>query len=234
MEQAWLEATIEALQTAQIPAQRGFPNGLLPSLTEKLAAVSIQKSEEQSMTVLVQIYMPVEQGATACEDTALVAAAALRDAGAQCTIGACTFSSKSGLFCIPLQTSYAEQSAPSQSGTVAQPKVQVNGQTVGNVTDVATSFSSTSVKSKDASTGDIIMVAGETRWRVTIEDLVKTTLSPQEPVEDSFTVVITRGNEKESYDGCCWEKVTSDVTSAGIKRVRVAVTCNAPVVSSVS
>lgn len=234
MEQTWLETTIEALQSAQIPAQRGFPNGLLPSLTEKMAAVSIQRSEEQSMTVLVQIYMPVEQGATACEDAALLAAAALREAGATCTIGACSFSSKSGLFCIPLQTSYAEQGAPSQSGAVAQPKVQINGQTVGNVTDVATSFSSTSVKSKDASTGEIIMTAGEKRWRVTVEDLVKSTLSPQESVEDAFTLVITRGSEKESYDGCCWEKVTTDVTSSGIKRVRVAVTCNAPIVATVS
>lgn len=234
MELNWIEATIDALKSLGISAQRGFPNGLLPSLTEHMAAVSIQKSEGQSMTVLVQIYTPVDQGATACENLGLRAAAALREIGAVCTIGACSFSSKSSMFTIGLQTQYSEQDSPTPVTGVTQPSVQIDGQTVGNILDVATSFSSTSVKSKDATTGEIIMVAGEQRWRVTLEDLISASTSPIESVDEAFELTVTRGTQKETYEGCCWEKTSSDVTASGIKRSRTAVTCNAPTVSTVS
>lgn len=230
MELNWIEQIIEALESVDIPAQRGYPSGLMPSLTEPVATVSIQKAESNAMTAAVQIYSPVSQGGIACENLALQAAEALRTIGATCVVGSCSFSGKGGLFGLPLQVTFTKEQAVVPS-TVTQPKVDIDGIVVANVVDVATAFTSTAVKSKDTATGEIGMVAGEKRWTVTIEDLVAPSRSPQEEVKDGFTVTITRSGGKETYSGCCWDKITTEVTEKGTRRIRVAITCNEPVVA---
>lgn len=233
MELNWIEKIIEALESVNIPAQRGYPSGLMPSLTEPVATVSIQKAESNEMTAVVQIYSQVSQGGTTCEDLALKAAKALRALGAQCRVGGCSFSGKGGLFSLPLQVTFCKEEVPVAS-SVTQPKVTIDGIVVSGVADVATAFTSTPVKSKDTTTGAIGMVAGEKRWTVTVEDLVAPSQSPQEEVTDGFTVTITRSGEKETYSGCCWDKITTEVTEKGTRRIRVAITCNEPVVAKVS
>lgn len=199
-----------------------------------MATVSIQKAEVDTMTVAVQIYAPVSQGGTICEDLALTAAGALRRIGAECKVGSCSFSGKGGLFSLPVLATFTEQEDPTPLTPVAQPKVEIDGVVVANVVDVSTAFASTAVKGKYATTGEIGMVAGEKRWMVTVEDIVRSTISPQEDVTDGFTVVITRTDEKETYEGCCWDKITTEVTAIGTKRMRVAITCNDPVVTAVT
>lgn len=178
------------------------------------------------MTATVQIYAQAYKDGAACEDLAVSAAAALRKLGAECKVGNCSFMGKGGLFTQPVLVSFRQEV---EEETIEQPQVLIDGVPVVHVTGVSTSFTSTAVKGKNASTGAIIMVAGEKRWLVTVEDVIERTLSPQIEVMDGFRLRVIRGTEKEIYEGCCWDKITTEETEAGIRRVRVAITCNEPV-----
>lgn len=230
MELDWIEKIIEALESVDIPAQRGYPSGAMPNLTEPVATVSIQRAELDEMTAAVQIYSPVSRGGITCENLALQAATAIRAIGATCVVGSCSFSSRDGLLSLPLQVTFAKEQTV-VSPFITQPKVAIDGIVVANVVNVATAFTGTPVKSKDATTGEVGMVVGEKRWTVTVEDLVAPSRSPQEEVKDGFTVTISRSGEKETYSGCCWDKVTTEVAEKGTRRIRVAITCNEPVVT---
>lgn len=230
MEIEWIQKTITALNSTGITAQRGYASGIVPSLTEPLATVSIKKADETSLTLSVMIYVPVSQGGTACESMALDAAETLREIGASCELGSCSYGGKGGLFSIPILVKYSEEEKPT-AVTVKQPTVVIDGTTVSDVVNVSTGFSSSVVRGKVAETEQTGMVAAERRWTVTVEDLVRSSLSPQQTVVDNFTVTVSRSGETETYTGCCWEKITTEVTAAGTRRVRVAITCNEPTVS---
>lgn len=232
MEIEWIQKTITALKSTGITAQRGYASGILPSLTEPLATISIKKTDATSLTLTVLIYTPLSRGGTVCENLALSAAQALREVGAECELGSCSYGGKGGLFSIPVLVKYTQEEAAPAPVTVAQPKVVINGVTVSDVVNVSTGFSSSVVRGKDAQTEQTGMVAAERRWTVTVEDLVGAALSPQETVVDGFTVTVTRSGETETFTGCCWEKISTEVTAAGTRRVRVAITCNEPVVST--
>lgn len=230
METEWIPKTITALKNAGIAARRGYASGIVPSLTEPLATVSVRKADATAMTLSVMIYAPVSQGGVVCENLALAAAETLRSIGGACELGSCSYSGKDGLFSIPILVKYSEVEEV-VSVTAEQPTVVIDGTTVSDVVNVSTGFHSSVVKSKDAQTEQTGMVAAERRWTVTVEDLVRSSLSPQQTVVDNFTVTVSRSGETETYTGCCWEKITTEVTAAGTRRVRVAITCNEPTVS---
>lgn len=227
MELKWIEKTITALTNAGIPAQRGYPSGVVPGLTEPMATVSIKKAEQDTLTLAIQIYAPVYKGGTVCEDLALTAADALRALGAQCELGSCGFGGKGGLFCLPLSASFTGSLTKGEKAAL-QPKVEIGGEIVSGLVEAAVTYSCNSVKVKDATTSEIEMASADRRWHVTIEDEVDARYTPLEQIEDGFTVVIARVNQEETYSGCCWEKQSMEAQGAKVRRVRVAITCNEP------
>lgn len=232
MELQWIQSCITALKEAGIQAKRGFPSGLTPGLDAPMAAVSIQSAEATKMTMTVQIYAPVSEGGVYCENLALTAAEALRKLGAECKVGTCSYVGKGGLLTLPISAVFVQQVAQYQA-TAVIPEVKIDDVAVAQVVNVTTGYTSTSAKGKDSSTGLIQMVSGERRWTVTIEDIVEESLSPQIEVEDGFSVTVIRSGEKETYSGCCWDKITTEIVAAGTKRIRVALTCNEPMIEDV-
>ncbi len=228
----WIEQTITALEAAGLPAQRGYPSGLMPSLSEPMATISIRKAEEQSLILTVQIYAPVEQGGTICEDLALTAATALRPLGAECRLGGCSFSGKGGLFTLPLTAIFTQETVAAAQ-TEDLPKVELEGRELSDLTDVSVTYAGSTVKVKDTTTSAIEMASAEGRWYVTVEERMDIKMSPVETIVDGFTITIVRTNYKEVYKGCCWEKITMETQDGQTRRVRVAITCNAPTVQAV-
>lgn len=94
-----IEAAVAALQQAGIRAQRGYPAGKMPYLTEPVAGVYIREAQADSITVAARICAPMNRGGTACEDAAILAAQALEGIGGRYQIQSCGFDGKAGLFC---------------------------------------------------------------------------------------------------------------------------------------
>ncbi len=91
---------IEALVSAGFRAERGYPGKGMPYPDAPVVAVSLQEQKSDSFTLAVRIYCTVELGGILCEDLSLDMVPVLEGLGAECTVGACGFSGKSGLFSI--------------------------------------------------------------------------------------------------------------------------------------
>lgn len=227
----YIEKAIAVLQSAGIPARRGFPAGKMPHLETVFAVVSMEQAAQEALTLTVRIYASASQGGTACEDTAVLAGEKLSALGAQCRLGSCSFEGKSGVFCLPVTVTFLKAEEPPVQ--IIQPRVEIAGVEVANVVAVSTAFSSTQVRQISETTGLENLNTEEKRWTVTVEDLVPSQMSAQQEITTDFTVVISHPGEKETYNGCCWSKVTTAATAEGIRRVRVAITCNDPVITAV-
>ncbi len=216
----WINRGMTALQQAGIRTQRGFPAEKLPCLTGPVAAVSLGQAQEGAVTVAVRIYGPAKLGGQSCENMAFLAAEALASSGAKCQIGSCEFDGKTGLFCLPIQASFAWPIF------AADAAVQINGETVSNLVRVSTKFRSVRVKTTDWDGNSTVTI--EKYWRVELEDILPAG-SISQTAEDDFSLVITRSNGTEQYEGCRWESVSTEPMDSGLRRVRVALTGNQPV-----
>lgn len=231
MELNWIEKTITALADVGIPAQRGYPSGIIPSLTSPMATVSIKKAEQDELTLSVSVYTPLSDGGTACEDLALTAAEALRALGAECELGACGFSGKGGLFSLPVLAKFTGELTTAEKIKLI-PKVEIDDVVQTGLSDVTVAYTCSTVKVKDTTTSEIEMASADRRWHITIEDVVDARSAPIEAIEDGFAMVISRSEQEETYSGCCWEKQSTQTEGERIRRVRVAVTCNDPTIAA--
>lgn len=99
-------AVIAALQSAGFRAERGYPGKGMPYPDAPVVAVSLQERSPERFILAVRIYCTVEQGGILCEDRAMDMVPVLEGLGAVCTLGECSFSGKSGLFCICVQAKW--------------------------------------------------------------------------------------------------------------------------------
>lgn len=93
-------SVIEALTNAGFRAERGYPGKGMPYPDGPVVAVSLQEQTADRFTLAVRLYCTVELGGIVCEDRALDMVPVLENLGADCTVGACSFSGKSGLFSV--------------------------------------------------------------------------------------------------------------------------------------
>ena len=96
-------SVIEALTSAGFRAERGYPGKGMPYPDAPVVAVSLQEQTAERFTLAVRIYCTVELGGILCEDRAMDLVPVLEGLGADCTVGECSFSGKSGLFSICIQ-----------------------------------------------------------------------------------------------------------------------------------
>ena len=99
-------SVIAALQSAGFRAARGYPGKGMPYPDAPVVAVSLQEQTGERFVLAVRIYCTVEQGGILCEDRALDMVPVLENLGGDCTVGACSFDGKSGLFSVCVQVKW--------------------------------------------------------------------------------------------------------------------------------
>ena len=104
-------AVIAALQSAGFRAERGYPGKGMPYPDAPVVAVSLQEQTRERFTLAVRIYCAAPQGGIFCEDRAMDMVPVLENLGADCTVGACGFDGKSGLFSVCVQARWNTASA---------------------------------------------------------------------------------------------------------------------------
>lgn len=228
---AWIEQTIEVLKEAGISAFRGYSPEKIPHLSQPMATVSLQQMDADGVKLGVQLYGPVELGGTACEDLAPEVSEILCQLGAACTIGPCSFEGKAGVFCVPITATFKDQEAPpEQTEQNAVPAVQINGVQTPYVVDVRTEYAVNAVRVTDSNTGLASYYPKEPRCRVTIEEQLPQSKPALETVLTSFSLEIIRPGGRETYENCCWEKITTKMQDGGVRRTRVALAGAVPTI----
>lgn len=222
-----MEQVIATLEPLGIAVKRGYALSRQPCLKAPIMTVSLKNAEAHALTLTVRIFAQVQLGGLNCEDLALTVANMLGDIGGVCKVGACTFESAGSRFTLPVEVTFYHTSQELINAK-AQPEVQINGEKVANVVQVETGFTATTLKGKDPNTQQVCMLSGERRWRFVLKDLVGAEGTQAENPDQCFRLDILREGEVETLRGCCWEKITTQVTAFGVLRTRSGITCNPP------
>ena len=101
-----LNTVIDLLNEGGIPAAPAQPERHMMIIHAPVAAVSIEKVDMESATVLVQVVAPIKSGAERCQERALKVCEVLREAGAECVQEKCVFEGRAALFCVPVTAKF--------------------------------------------------------------------------------------------------------------------------------
>ncbi len=196
------------LRAAGIRADRGYPGKGMPYPDTPVVAVNLQKQTAREVTLAVRIYCSAEYSGTVCEDLAMQIVPLLEGIGAACSVGDCSFHSRSGLFYMQILALWNDRT---QGFTVA-----VDGVTLPYVTQVCAKrdgiLSSAEAEASDSDTG----------WAVTVTELLPVQSSPQADSAATFSLTVTRPGGTVCYNLCSWEELYYEPTADGLIRRRVA------------
>lgn len=200
-----INAAIEALRAAGIRAAHSYPGGRIPQLTGPVCSVGLQKWQPgKTCSISVRLYCPPEQTGATCQEVAAQTAQILEQLGAQCSVGACSFEDRTGLFTAQVLAEWSETS-PGFSvrvGNVALPHV-------------------TGLKANR----DRAMTQTETRdegWYITVTEQLPLAQPPQADDADSFDLTVTTAGGSVVYRSCRWSELTYSPGADGVIRCRVA------------
>ena len=221
-----INEVIEALQSAGIRADRGYPNTGMPYPSAPVVAVNLHSQSAEEVALAVTVYCSVADSGILCEDKALEVAAVLEGIGAVCQVGSCSFSGKTGLFSATVLTKWVEETeeeeeAPATQPAEVPPTVLFNDEAL----PYATGFSAQ--RSAEVSS----VGAADGVWTVTVEELIPLESVTFGAPTEKFSLAVQRDSMTETYSNCYLETLLRRETSQGLYQKRVAKTWSEPLVS---
>ena len=203
-----LSEVLQALKDGGFRADYAWPGHKMPALTDVAAAVSLQNADLQtgSVTVLITILCPAEQGGAACQDAALTAGELLQGLGAAVTVSACSFDGRTGLFSVAVTATFAKDEEEQ-----VQEAQQIISCTVG-LAKLWYVVSFTTQREVEALVPEIEDAA----WHFRIEEFFPTGTAEEAWPEEPFHVV----NGKEILLNCTWTSHKRVREPEGIRQIR--------------
>lgn len=216
-----LNRVIDLLTEGGVSAAPAQPNQQMLIIQAPVAAVSMEKVDMESATVLVQVVAPMQNGAERCQKYALTVHQLLREAGAECVQGKCTFESRPALFCVPVTakfygTATADDWIPAPP---APPAPVLNVTLAGVALAYATSFSAQQEKvevEEKGEDGQVTTKLVTLPWEFTLEEFFPTGTQEPEVPQEPFTLRAGR----EVLSGCVLMEQLRVQTTQGIRQVR--------------
>lgn len=208
-----LDTVITLLNDGGVPAAPAQPEEKMLIIHTPVAAVSIEKVDTAlgSVTVMVEVVAPIKSGGKRCQKRALEVCRILREAGAECVQGNCTFHSRPALFRVPV-TAVFYGTALAEDWIPRQAPYQV---TLGNA--VLLNLISFSAEQKvDEEYSDL----DDAPWQFTLEEYFPTGTEEQEDPRAPFGVYIAKGDKEEVFTGCKMTSRQRTITPEGIHQIR--------------
>lgn len=200
-----LSNAVQALCDAGIPARRSAPRQKMAEITTPVAAVSLKSADMRSkkVTLLATVLSPAALGMAACEEMALDVGAILESLGGKCSVGACRFEGRIGLFCTEVTGEFASQ----------MPKITIDGTLLEHVQAF------TSWRTLD----DEVTDWGNAKWNFRLEEYFPMGDEEEANVAGPFTLVHTCENGTESYIDSTWTYQRRVWDASGIRQLRLGV-----------
>lgn len=201
MGQVSLDRIVALLNTGGFIAERGFTAECLQNIDSPVCTVNLQEAEFPfgKFSVLVRVLSPADMGAKVCEETAMEAADTLLREAVQCKVSACTFDSRTGLFCTEVTAVYGADT----------PSVTLDS-TVMEYVRVFTSW---------RQTDEFITEWEDAPWIFQIEEFIPEGKTPQSFNVENFSIMHTWPGGKESFQSCTWiyQRRTQEI--GGIRQI---------------
>lgn len=201
---AIIEQVITALKEAGFRTQRAYPGTAMPSITQVVATVQLEKLDinRQATVLEVKLVGPQSLGAAAVEDAAITAAEAMKSIGLGCVVGTAEFDGRSGLFAVGCEVKNLSEAqnylgVPFKIGAVEQ--FRVVSFTAQQIFDEA------------------VAATGAELWKVRLEQFFTNgTGEDSDPTGSQFTIT----NNKEIYHGCEWTSRSRVTERDGTRQIR--------------
>ena len=203
--------TVQALSDANIRTRRGFPAERMPQLAEPVAAVQVQRMTPGETVLAVTVFSP--KGGPDCEDTAWIVYGLLTELGATCTMGACRYESKAGVFACTVTVVWPER---------VDCTIKAAGKTLQYAVEFTVQREISRVMVLDAGSGKLVEERRDMGWTIYIEELLPASYLPETDTTSEFTIYIYRPGGSERYQKCQWLSVLLENVPNGIRRKRVA------------
>ena len=212
-----INLVLQGLRALGYPARRSMPGCRVSRVEETCCAVSLhglQAGPGAAVLAEVQIYVasPGADGAEACEKAAARVAGALASgldalAGCACRCGACGYDSAGDWF-------YVKVTAQIPAEVTEQGLLPEGGLLSGGPARIlrGTELAATAAKWDGQPAG---LSAGDTRYVLTLEELVPEAGQPDTAALSNFQVEICRAGRMVTYTGCVWKRFRQTRTASG-------------------
>lgn len=205
--------TVEALKSAGIRTERGFPADLIEVITGPVAAVTVEQSDQKQIVLAVTVFGPVNLGGRVCEELAQTVAQVLREKQGKCQVGSCSFDTESGLFAVKVTACWLK---------TLHSTVRIDDATLTYATEFSAGQTRQIRQIADPETGEKQVVCEEVVWTVEIQELLPFGETVMVEQTTPFTLRVLHENCTEMYPGCYWVSVTLEEGDGGLIRKRVA------------
>ena len=227
-----INLVLQGLRALGYPARRSMPGCRVSRVEETCCAVSLhglQAGPGAAVLAEVQIYVasPGADGAEACEKAAARVAGALASgldalAGCACRCGACGYDSAGDWF-------YVKVTAQIPAEVTEQGLLPEGGLLSGGPARIlrGTELAATAAKWEASTVREVKPVygfgdgqpaglsAGDTRYVLTLEELVPEAGQPDTAALSNFQVEICRAGRMVTYTGCVWKRFRQTRTASG-------------------
>lgn len=213
-----VDRVIDLLNKGGIMAAWAQPQGKMGIIHSVVAAVSFQQIDQaqRTATVRVEIVGSVDSGGRRCEELAVKAYEILRNAGAVCSMGRCSFVGRLGQFSLPLLAVfrgdvYDRDWVPLAEEVAGRLDVTVDGVALPHTT----SFSATQAV-ENADTDELSDMA----WGFSIEEWIPAgEMAPENPT-GLFEMTVTTDGSEESFEGCYMTELRRETETSGVRQIR--------------
>ncbi len=208
-----VDNAVQAMRSAGIRAERGFPGELTPAITEPVVAVTVEHSDQKKIRLAATVYGPGYLGGRVCEELAQTVADVLREKRGICQVGDCGFDLESGLFSVKVTAMWMES---------LHNTVQIDNATLAYATDFSAVQTRQVQQVTDPETGEKQVVNEEVIWTVAIQELLPFREVMVVDHKESFTLRVKHENCTEIYPECYWLSITLEEGDGGLVRKRIA------------
>lgn len=211
-----VDSVIDRLNKAGLAAQKAYPDGAMPNISQAQFAVNLEKLDytARSATVLVTVMVPVSQGGCACESAAVRAGAALEAMGGVVVQEECRFNAYADAYYIRVLGTFYGTSVMDTWSTASEFSVELNETVLPN----AVSFRAE--QAVDQVTGTPLSTAV---WTFRLEEKFGWGEGPLPAPTDNFSVTVLRSSGMETYEECTWTSVQLEDTATGLRQIRTGV-----------
>lgn len=198
-----LNQVIQALRSAGMAVERGYPGDQLASITKPVCAVNLLSADlrNQTATSRVTVLSPAALGAATCENAALDVAAVLAGSGGKCNVSDHTFDGRADLFAVEVTAQFPTNA----------PKLRIND------VPLAHAVAFTYWRAVD----DEHPVLEEAPWGFRLEEFFPSNVDDDAESEAQFTLGHITYSGLYTFSDCCWTYVRRIWGADGIKQIRL-------------
>ena len=203
MGQISIAKVVQLLNAGGVRAEAAYPAEMINRVIVPVAAVSLAQAcpGKESYTMLVEILGPKESGGLACQQKALEACAILKNAGAVCTQGSCSFLSKGNVFRVPVEAEFSTV----ETFTIATGELKLA---------YACGFSA------EQKVDSVYLSLQDAPWEFTIEEFFPWGVQETLYVTGPFQLNVCCGDNIERYEECTWTERKRVSEKNGIRQIR--------------